>query len=246
MHIHLPKPLHGWREFVGEVGIIVLGVLIALGAEQGIQSIRARHLVRDTDSRLRSELYDNLANAFERLAMNDCLKGRLAALRDQLATRADGWRASSANLATGVYDDVIPAVYRPPQREWPQDAWRTAMSSGVLNDEPTSTSGAFTQIYTIVAALQTAQQQETAEATTIGDLAFNGPLSPSDRRQDLKTIARLNAANSFIIFDAKELLERASAAGIRLPKEIQEQRLAEERRYRGICVKDINLPANQR
>lgn len=34
MHIHLPKPLHGWREFLAEVGIIVLGVLIALGAEQ--------------------------------------------------------------------------------------------------------------------------------------------------------------------------------------------------------------------
>ena len=33
MHIHLPKPLHGWRAFLGEVGIIVLGVLIALAAE---------------------------------------------------------------------------------------------------------------------------------------------------------------------------------------------------------------------
>jgi hypothetical protein len=30
MHVHLPKPLHGWRAFAGEVGIIVLGVLIAL------------------------------------------------------------------------------------------------------------------------------------------------------------------------------------------------------------------------
>lgn len=28
MEVHLPKPLHGWREFVGEVGIIVLGVLM--------------------------------------------------------------------------------------------------------------------------------------------------------------------------------------------------------------------------
>jgi hypothetical protein len=25
MHFHLRKPLHGWREFAGEVGIIVLG-----------------------------------------------------------------------------------------------------------------------------------------------------------------------------------------------------------------------------
>ena len=31
MRVSMPKPLHGWREFAGEVGIIVLGVLIALG-----------------------------------------------------------------------------------------------------------------------------------------------------------------------------------------------------------------------
>jgi len=22
MHVHMPKPMHGWREFTGEVGII--------------------------------------------------------------------------------------------------------------------------------------------------------------------------------------------------------------------------------
>ena len=34
MRFALPKPIHGWRAFWGEVGIIVLGVLIALGAQQ--------------------------------------------------------------------------------------------------------------------------------------------------------------------------------------------------------------------
>ena len=33
-HFQLPKPLHGWRALFGEVGVIVLGVLIALGAQQ--------------------------------------------------------------------------------------------------------------------------------------------------------------------------------------------------------------------
>ena len=42
MHFHLPKPLHGWREFAGEVGIIVLGVLIALGAEQLVEAAHWR------------------------------------------------------------------------------------------------------------------------------------------------------------------------------------------------------------
>jgi hypothetical protein len=32
--IRISPNLHGWRQFVGEVGIIVVGVLIALGAEQ--------------------------------------------------------------------------------------------------------------------------------------------------------------------------------------------------------------------
>ena len=31
MHFHLPRPLHGWREFAGEVAIILLGVVIAKG-----------------------------------------------------------------------------------------------------------------------------------------------------------------------------------------------------------------------
>jgi hypothetical protein len=38
MHVHLPKALHGWRELAKEVGIIVLGVLIALTFEQIVQN----------------------------------------------------------------------------------------------------------------------------------------------------------------------------------------------------------------
>jgi hypothetical protein len=41
-HLHVPKPLHGWREFVGEVGIIVLGVLIALATQQLVQRFHDR------------------------------------------------------------------------------------------------------------------------------------------------------------------------------------------------------------
>jgi hypothetical protein len=47
MHFHLPKPLHRWRAFAGEVGIIVLGVLIALGAEQVAQWIHEQNDVKE-------------------------------------------------------------------------------------------------------------------------------------------------------------------------------------------------------
>ena len=45
MHIHVPKPLHGWREFLGEVGVIVVGVLVALGAEQVVENLHHRSQV---------------------------------------------------------------------------------------------------------------------------------------------------------------------------------------------------------
>ena len=47
MHFHLPKPLHGWREFIGEVGIIVVGVLVALTAEQLVEAAHWRSEARD-------------------------------------------------------------------------------------------------------------------------------------------------------------------------------------------------------
>lgn len=58
-HPHLPKPLHGWREFAGEVGIIVIGVLIALGAEQLVERVHHRSQVREAVEKLRAETVDN-------------------------------------------------------------------------------------------------------------------------------------------------------------------------------------------
>lgn len=35
---HKSHPIHDWREFLKEIGIIVIGVLIALAAEQGVEA----------------------------------------------------------------------------------------------------------------------------------------------------------------------------------------------------------------
>lgn len=63
MHFHLPKPIHGWRGFAGEVGIIVVGVLIALGAEQIVETIHWREQTRATREALYSDAVDNLGAA---------------------------------------------------------------------------------------------------------------------------------------------------------------------------------------
>jgi hypothetical protein len=59
MHIHLPKPLHGWREFVGEVGVVVIGILIALGGEQLVESLHHRSQVHEMTEKLHAESIAN-------------------------------------------------------------------------------------------------------------------------------------------------------------------------------------------
>ena len=86
MHIHLPKPLHGWREFFGEVGIIVIGVLIALGAEQLIEEVHQRTLRGEAQEAINGEINRNL-DAFRRRAeVQGCIDARLGEVEALLTT----------------------------------------------------------------------------------------------------------------------------------------------------------------
>ena len=96
MHIHIPKPLHGWRTFVGEVGIIVVGVLIALGSEQLVQWVHGREDVAQLRAALKSELADDRARWEYMTAANRCTRRRLDALNNWVAAAPSGSRLPDA------------------------------------------------------------------------------------------------------------------------------------------------------
>ncbi len=60
MDIHKPKPFHGWREFLKEYGIIVLGVLTALAFEQVVEMIRDHSRAEETRRNVRAEIVANI------------------------------------------------------------------------------------------------------------------------------------------------------------------------------------------
>src|SRR5215212_4384125 len=86
MRFNLPRPLKGWREFGGEVGVIVLGVLIALGAQQVVEGINEREAVAQLRSALKAELADDRGRWENMRASDACTLERLHALDRWAAT----------------------------------------------------------------------------------------------------------------------------------------------------------------
>lgn len=90
MDIHLPKPIHGWRAFIGEVGIIVLGVLIALGFGQLAETIHEGTIASQARDAVRAEVRENLWWLEYRRLREPCIRRRLAELDDLLARARRG------------------------------------------------------------------------------------------------------------------------------------------------------------
>ena len=106
MRLRLFKPLHGWRAFWGEVGIIVLGVLIALAAQQLLEAANWRREVAGFRDSVRGEIELNLGTYPYRVKQKPCIAARL----DELQRWLDGWRAGRPKRLTAPIGVVASRV----------------------------------------------------------------------------------------------------------------------------------------
>jgi hypothetical protein len=77
MDIHKAKPVHNWREFGMEIGTIVIGVLIALAAEQAVEWLHWRTDVAEAREALNQEVRENATIAAIRAEEGRCMPARL-------------------------------------------------------------------------------------------------------------------------------------------------------------------------
>src|SRR3954470_878979 len=78
MDIHKPKPIRNWREFLKEVGTIVLGVCIALAAEQAVEWWHWRSEVMQARKAILEEISMNQPLFTRRLGAVRCMNRQIA------------------------------------------------------------------------------------------------------------------------------------------------------------------------
>ncbi|MBV9549484.1 MAG: hypothetical protein JO256_07405 [Alphaproteobacteria bacterium] len=227
MEIHKPKPMHSWRELLTEIGVVVIGVCIALGAEQTVEWFHWQHKIEASLEAVRLELKnDNGPQAFTRVAIRDCLDQRLDAI--QAAIEAGKSRQEIAALVQG---------YRPPNRTWDSDAWKAVLASDIGSHVAPETMVLWSMPYRWIPVVQATNSQEHEDWKGLQLVHRTGEkLSAGEAETMLAAIQRLRQGNRDMFIDLRFILRRLRSFNADLDAEQKRQLLGALRAQLGNCV----------
>jgi hypothetical protein len=233
MHLHLPKPLHGWRSFFGEVGIIVLGVLIALAADQLVEELQWRTKVDRAETAMRLELSeDDAPQAYARLLIAPCLNADIARIHD------GSGHAPAKDLERWA------AAYAPPVRSWDSEAWKAVLGSEVGSHMGPERLVQWSKPYRLVPALNDDNTRERELAIDLNDaLPPDADPSPADLQALRRDAAQLRDLNRVFYRVSQLMLSRSRAVGAELPDATRRERMRQARAIYGSCVRVPDLNA---
>jgi len=182
MHFHLPKPLHGWREFAGEVGIIVIGVLIALGAEQAVASLRDRSEARHAEENVVYEVEQDLDVFRRRAAIQPCIDRRLDEIEQLI-------RAAPSPLPRPLW------IGRPQVWEFYTQRWNTASSGGRTSLLTADQQASLAVIYSRFSASEEMEQNEQMAWARLRSLEVLPRLNEAAQKDMVQALEEARYAN---------------------------------------------------
>jgi hypothetical protein len=226
MHFHLPKPLHGWRAFIGEVGVIVLGVLIALAAGQAVDTLQWHNKIDDAEAAMRLELAeDDGPQAYARVAIAPCLDRQVTRIHDQAG------HVPAAQLNQWI------AAYNPPIRTWDSEAWKAVLASDVGSHMGAERLIAWSSPYRLLPMLSEANQKERELTMELREaLPPSGEPSPSDLQAVRRLARQLRYFNSKFATASPLVLARTEANGGHIAATTKDALLTKARSIYGNCV----------
>jgi hypothetical protein len=173
-------PPHGWNAVAWELGIVTLGVLIALAAQELVGDIHQRQEVRELVGAIRAELADNRGR-WEHVRNSDpCTMKRLDALEQ--------WNATAPANAK------LNRAYR--LFVWNQHtgAWDLAKSSETMSNIPLKERVTIASLYDAFNNWKQMIVEENQNAQALGGL-----LATADQPENRRQIAyRISLARGFV------------------------------------------------
>lgn len=227
MDIHRPKgAIQGWRELVKEIGIIVVGVLIALGGEQVVEALHWQHRVGEAEKAMTAELKQDMRDGYYRLAVKPCLVAKLDAVRQALQASHD----------TGAPVPIMPRI-RAPLRPWLSDEWDSARALQITGHMPTERLTAWSQSYFFATAVRGTQVEEQRALLDLNTLSVNaGRLEPTERDTLFRAFVRARQQLQLMDLGPTLMIRQAGALGLKLSPAEMASVLANAKAGYGDCA----------
>ncbi len=196
MDVHAPmEPLHSWRDIALHLGIVTVGLFIALSLEALVEHIHNRHLVVEARANIREELQINHGAAqddIKRVQENiDLHKANIETIH-HLQTHPKEFHGSITNSMS--FDSLNDA------------AWRTARDTGALSFMPYKEVQRYSDLYMLTdlvnqKAISTGDQTFRASIPTL--MGYDITNIPPDQ---LTQMLRDNAATEIDLVTLKQYL----------------------------------------
>ena len=172
MDIHKPKPVHSLREFLSEISVIVVGILIALALEQAVESWRNHRHVVDARENVHAEIADDLGYMARRSRTEACVSRRLEEIAGLIAL------AGAGKSAQGPIWIGHPLIWY-----MSDGRYRSAVQSGGASMMPSREQAAYSNIYTSFAEYTADEKDEENAWTELRTLELQSATTPVSAQQ---------------------------------------------------------------
>jgi hypothetical protein len=203
MRFDLPKPLQGWRAFMGEVGVVVIGVLIALFAQQLVQNFNDRSAAREARKNIRAELAVNIGRMQSADERGACLVRRLGEIAAMIAQARKG--RSLANVTW---------IGRPPVWDMENARWEAATSAGRSSLFSADEQAAIGDVYSLMADYQDQVRIEQQAWAKLRGLAGLQTLSEARDASLSDALQQARYSQWILNIDSRQAQDAAKRLGI--------------------------------
>jgi len=202
MHVHKPHSWQGLGEFLKEYVIIFVGVLTALGAEQGVEWLHWRHEVKEGREALHREMAIAASYLRDRLTVQACLDRQLDRAQAVLDSSA---REKPAALALPLLG---------PGRFTTTAQWDVEQASQTLTHFSRDEMSKLAVWYSQQAAMTGWIEQEEEAWAKLAALNSPQALAPIDLALARQELQRARGLHYLVTLNAKRQLDRATALGV--------------------------------
>ena len=222
MQFHLPKPLHGWRAFAGEVGIIVIGVLIALGAQQLIENRNDRGRANDAMAALGREIVDHDFYASEIEIARPCIDAQIDVIQKRLVA---GDQTPLPQYSDKIFNYGF--VIRAPVRNWTGTAWDSVKDTDVLRQIEPEFAAWMANYYGQLGEQRSTNGVARGDLNSINALAVMMPHGDSDRLRFIEILSRLRSTIGSLDLVAGQLRDKMAKTRTLMPDDLRQRDLGD-------------------